>query len=204
MDGTTNLCFDFQHSAVSLSFYDGKEITFGLIYNPFTEELFTATKGEGAYLFNRTNPYMENFDKSDPSVRHRTDGIPIHVTDNRDMAHSLIAIGTSPYNKADSKLNFTDFEAVFTKCLDIRRTGSSALDFAYVASGRIDGYFERKLRLWDYAAGYILVREAGGKITDIKGNDLKHLVRCDVIATNGSIHDEFRQCITNDKEVMEG
>ncbi len=152
IDGTTNLIYDFHHSAVSLAYYDGSEIIFGVIYNPFTEETFHAIKDGGAFL-NET---------------------PIHVSQKSTLKESLVAIGTSPYDKHLAAKNFALFQSLFEKSLDIRRVGAASLDLAYVACGRLDAYLERNLKPWDFSAGAIILTEAGGQISDYSGNPLNY------------------------------
>lgn len=169
IDGTTNLIHGYQMSAVSLAFYDGQAVVFGAVYNPFTEELFTAETGKGAYC----------------------NGVPIQCTQTREVSSCLAAIGTAPYYKEEATQNFERFHTVFCACQDIRRSGSAALDLCYVACGRIDAYFERHLKPWDYAAGLLLVREAGGCATGWQGEALNATAPNDVLATNGKVHEWF-------------
>ncbi len=169
IDGTTNLIYDYHHSAVSLGYYDGKTITAGVIYNPFTEETFYGASGQGAFL----------------------NGHPIHVTDHKTLSKSLISIGTSPYDKELAAENFTLFLKIFKNTLDIRRSGSAALDLAYVACGRLDGYIERNLKPWDFAAGAIILQEAGGSISGYDGSPLTFYKNQDITADNGAIHKEL-------------
>ena len=117
-------------------------------------------KGEGAFL----------------------NGSPIHVTDTETLDDALIAIGTSPYNKELASDIFRKIEKLYGRVLDIRRTGSSALDLAYVACGRLDAYFEYRLKPWDYAAGNIILSEAGGIIKGIGGSQISYEKASDVVA----------------------
>ena len=112
----------------------------------------------------------------------------IEVSGAETIEKSLIAIGTSPYYKEMAEENFKIFQAVFKDCQDIRRSGSAALDLAYVACGRIEAYFERNLKIWDYAAGMLLVREAGGRVTDYRGNDADTEMISDITAANPKIN----------------
>lgn len=169
IDGTTNLIYDFHHSAVSLGYYDGEKIVSGVVYNPFTEETFYASAGQGAFL----------------------NGQPIHVTEHKTLSESLISIGTSPYDKELARENFNVFLNIFKNSLDIRRSGSAALDLAYVACGRLDGYIEKNLKPWDFAAGAIILQEAGGHISDYNGKPLDFCQNQNVAASNGAIHREL-------------
>ena len=165
VDGTTNLIHDFRCSALSLALCDRGQLELGIIYQPYTDELFLAKRGKGAYL----------------------NGTPIHVSPIRDLGQSLISIGTSPYKHDLADRNFEDFKRVFLKCSDIRRTGSAAVDLAYVACGRLDAYFERYLNPWDFAAGMLLIQEAGGRVTTFAGNTVDVSGPSDILSSNGRI-----------------
>lgn len=169
IDGTTNLIHDYKEVSISLALVDKKEIVLGFVYNPYNNEMFFAQKGKGAYL----------------------NGKPIHVSKNKAMEESLISIGTSPYQKEFAKYNFERFYNIFLRSQDIRRSGSAALDLAYVACGRTDGFFEKILKLWDYAAGILLVEEAGGKVSKFNGDSLGLDVTSDVLASNDKIHKDL-------------
>ncbi|MCH5211099.1 MAG: inositol monophosphatase [Oscillospiraceae bacterium] len=171
IDGTTNLIYDYKMSAVSLALYAGGDIIAGIVYNPFTNEMFTAEKGKGAYL----------------------NGERIHVSSADTISKSMISIGTSPYEKERADRNFDIFKNIFKASLDIRRSGSAALDLCYVASGRTDGYMEQNLKPWDFAAGMLILSEAGGMITDYNTNPVNPLKNSDVLASNGLIHQELTE-----------
>ncbi|MDE6389125.1 MAG: inositol monophosphatase [Lachnospiraceae bacterium] len=170
IDGTTNLIHDYQHSVVSLGLYDKGEITLGVIYDPFREDIYYAQKGKGSFL----------------------NGAPIHVSEAKTLGETIVTIGTSPYDRELTEANFRRFQRVFEKSQDIRRTGSAALDLAYLACGRTGGFFESLLSPWDFAAGMLLVTEAGGQVTDYAGEPLNLLQRGSVVATNGKVHEELR------------
>lgn len=165
VDGTTNLIHDYKHSVISLALVEQSKVVLGIIYDPYRDEMFWAKKGEGAFL----------------------NGEAIKVSSNTKLADSLITIGTSPYHKELAEENFEIFKRVFMDSQDIRRSGSAALDLAWIACGRIEGYFERKLKIWDYAAGLLLVQEAGGKITNYKGDLLGVQRVADIVAGNKEI-----------------
>ncbi|MDE7178339.1 MAG: inositol monophosphatase [Lachnospiraceae bacterium] len=170
IDGTTNLIHDYQHSVVSLGLYEKGEITLGIVYDPFREDVYHAQKGKGSFL----------------------NGRPIHVSEAEGLSETIIAVGTSPYDRELAEDNFRRIRSVFDRAQDIRRTGTAALDLAYVACGRIGGFFEPRLSPWDFAAGMLLVQEAGGKVTDFEGKPLGFLKRGSVVASNGKIHEELR------------
>lgn len=169
IDGTTNLIHDYQHSTVSLGLYSKGEIVLGIIYDPFREDVYYARKGGGSFL----------------------NGKQIHVSGAKTLSETIVAFGTAPYQKELAEENFRRLERVYAKSQDIRRTGSAALDLAYVACGRTGGFFEIRLQPGDFAAGMLLVTEAGGKITDFEGNPLNLLRPGSVLATNGEIHEEL-------------
>ncbi len=170
IDGTTNLIHDYQHSVISLALYEKGEITLGIVYDPFREDVYHAKKGGGSFL----------------------NGTPIHVSEAEDLSETIIAVGTSPYDRELAEENFMRIRRVFDRAQDIRRTGTAAMDLVYVACGRTGGFFEPKLSPWDFAAGQLLVKEAGGKVTDFAGKELNFPQRGSVMASNGKIHEELR------------
>lgn len=167
VDGTTNLMHDYQHSVVSLALCSQKEIVMGIVYDPFHDELFSAVKEEGSFL----------------------NGKPIHVSSATKLSETIIGIGTAKRELA--KENFARFLKVYENSQDVRRLGSAALELAYTACGRQGGYFEIYLNPWDYAAGMLLVQEAGGKVTDWNGNALDPAKGSHVVGTNGQVHEEI-------------
>lgn len=170
IDGTTNLIHDYRHSAISLALLDGDDTIKAVVYQPFSGETFTAEAGRGAFL----------------------DGRPIHVSGETDMARALVNVGTSPYHHELAERNFDIMRRVFVDSADIRRAGSAALDLAYVACGRADAYFEMDIKLWDYAAGRLLVTEAGGMVGDWEGHDLGHRLETGVLAGTPAIFAALR------------
>ena len=166
IDGTKNFINNYRHSCISLAMISKGETVFGAIYDPYMREMFTAERGKGAYLNEK----------------------PMHVSD-RPIETAIVAFGTSPYYKdtlADKTFGF--LRDVFFVASDIRRTGSAALDLAYLAAGRNDMFFEFILSPWDYAAGALLVTEAGGVITDINGKSMSLSSPSSVFAANAKIH----------------
>lgn len=174
VDGTTNLMYQYGMSSISLGLFIDWLPEMSFIFNPFTNELFTALKGRGAFL----------------------NGQPIHVGPARNLSESLISFGTTPYDRSKAHQTFTLLEALYMKSRDIRRGGSAALDLAYIACGRQEGFFELRLQPWDYAAGILMVEEAGGRITDMTGAPLKLTEPCSVLASNGAIHAEMLEIVT--------
>lgn len=160
VDGTTNLIHRYNTSAVSLGLCENNKITKGIVYNPFTEQLFYAERGMGAYL----------------------NGKKIHVRERVQMSDCLISVGTSPYYKEKADYLFELFKRIYLISTDIRRSGSAALDLCYIAAGMTDGYLEQGLKPWDYAAGSLILEEAGGYVSQWDGSALDYYKNCDVLA----------------------
>ncbi|HEX3894875.1 MAG TPA: inositol monophosphatase family protein [Rudaea sp.] len=149
LDGTHNYLRGFPHFCVSIGFLDHGDPVHAVIYDPLRDELFTASKGDGAFMNDRR----------------------LRVTKRENLTGALLCTGF-PYRQRkhlDAQLNMT--RALLNEAEDIRRTGSAALDLAYVAAGRLDGYFEIGLKPWDMTAGCLLVREAGGTFCDFSGRE---------------------------------
>lgn len=173
LDGTTNYSHGFPFFCVSIGFEEAGEVTFGAVYDPMLDELYTAEKGIGASL----------------------NGKKITVSAIDDLGRSLLATGF-PYDlraSRDNNLNF--FSEFAVKAQAIRRAGSAALDLCYLASGRFDGYWEMKLRPWDMAAGALIASEAGGRVTDFSGGSFS-IYGKECLATNGLIHEDMTRILT--------
>ena len=170
IDGTTNLIHDYQMSAVSLGLYENGQIIFGVVYNPFTDETFYAVRGQGAFLNGRS----------------------IHVSHREAFDTCIISLGSSPYEKDKAEWLFPIFQKVFMETADFRRSASAALDLCYVAAGRTDGYFEFNLKPWDYAAGSLIVEEAGGRITDWNGAKVPYLANSSILASTPEIYEKLK------------
>lgn len=162
IDGTTNFIKDYHMSCISVALVEDEEPVLGIVYNPYLDEMFVAQKGRGAFC----------------------NGKPIHVS-NKELSQGIFLFGSSPYNEELSKKSFELAYECFQKSLDIRRSGSAALDLCSIAAGRAELYFELILSPWDYAAGSLIVTEAGGVITDIDGNPVRYDKKCSVVARNG-------------------
>jgi myo-inositol-1(or 4)-monophosphatase len=169
IDGTTNFIHKYKQSSISLAMFSHGKATIGIVYNPYLDEMFTAVAGRGAYL----------------------NGKPIKVSD-RNLSDTILGFGTSPYyrNELGEKTLKLMYD-IFMHCGDLRRTGSAAIDLANLAAGRIDAFFEFRLSPWDIAAGYLLITEAGGKITDMNGNDIDFSAPSSVIASNKRVYNEI-------------
>jgi len=165
LDGTTNFAHKFPVFAVSIGLQIGSEMKFGVVYNPVSNEMFFAEKGKGAFL---------NEEK-------------ISVSATQQISDSLIATGF-PYDRwQNGDFYIAEYLAFMKKCQGLRRVGAASLDLCFVASGRLDGFFERKLKPWDMAAGSVILSEAGGKITCFDGNKWNPFDET-IVASNGNIH----------------
>jgi myo-inositol-1(or 4)-monophosphatase len=167
LDGTTNFAHAFPVFCVTLGLARRGEMIAGVVYDPTREELYTVERGSGAFL----------------------NGRRISVSKNATVSESLLATGFPPFD-SHHELNAQLFLRFTTLSHGVRRPGSAALDFCYVAAGRFDAFWELKLNPWDKAAGSLLVTEAGGKVTNLSG-DRFELAADEVFASNGLIHNEM-------------
>jgi myo-inositol-1(or 4)-monophosphatase len=173
LDGTTNFAHGFPWFCVSIGLESAGELVTGVIYNPMHDELFTATRGGGAFL----------------------NGSRLHVSCRSPLCNTLLGTGF-PYDCAsDPANNFGNFISFQKAARGIRRAGAAALDLAYVAAGRLDGFWELKLKPWDVAAGVLLVREAGGTVTTFDGSAYD-IFNGRIVASNGLIHNEMTARLT--------
>ncbi len=161
IDGTTNFIKDYHMSCISVALIDGGKGSKAVIYNPYLDEMFTAEAGQGAFL----------------------NGKRIQVS-NQPLSNGIVLFGSSPYNEELSEKSFKTAYTYFRKALDIRRSGSAALDMCSIASGRAELYFELILQPWDYAAGALIVEEAGGVVTDMDGNSICYDKPCSILVRN--------------------
>jgi myo-inositol-1(or 4)-monophosphatase len=173
LDGTSNFLHGLPHFAVSLALVERKEPVAGVIYDPIKDELFIAERGKGAYLND-----------------HR-----LRVSGRKRLEQALLATGIPFKGKKDHGLFLTELEAAMAETAGVRRWGSAALDLAYVAAGRYDGFWERSLDPWDWAAGVLLVREAGGFVTQIDGRSFD-LEGPSVAAANADLHLALRKLLS--------
>jgi myo-inositol-1(or 4)-monophosphatase len=164
IDGTTNFLHGVPYFAISIGLEKNKEIICGMIFNPITNEMFYAEKGKGAYLNNSR----------------------IRVSSRKNIDECVLLTGGPILSYKNKEIFFKEYETVSKKVAATRKFGSSALDLAYLASGRCDGVWERNLNYWDIAAGIIIVKEAGGTVTDFKGGD-QYIEERNLLATNSKI-----------------
>ncbi|MBA3897020.1 MAG: inositol monophosphatase [Sphingomonadaceae bacterium] len=178
LDGTSNFLHGLPHFAISIAVEEtgvgGKpgEITASLVYQPLTDESFWAERGRGAWLQDKR----------------------LRVTARRDLSESLIATGIPWLGHGDMATWTRVFGAVAPQVAGIRRFGSAALDLAWVAAGRFDGFWEADLAPWDVAAGILLVREAGGYVTDFRGGD-RMLERAEILAATDGLHSRLHKLV---------
>ncbi len=175
LDGTTNFLHGLPQFAISIALERDRQPYAGVIYNPATDELFWAEKGEGAFLNDRR----------------------IRVSSRVDLSECLFACGLPFRGKPGRAVALTETDRVLSETAGVRRFGSAALDLAYVAAGRFDAFWERGLNPWDVAAGVIIVCEAGGLVSEIEGG-LKPHTAGSILASNSEIH-ELAKKILNDK-----
>lgn len=172
IDGTVNFAHGIPLNCVSIGIEHKGEIVMAAVYNPHLNEFFFAEKGKGATL-------------NDQPIRVSTQDQTIHACLVTGFPYTYINIPNGPLEI---------FERFIRKGVPVRRLGSAAIDLCWVAAGRFDGFYEHKLEAWDSAAGYLIVEEAGGKVTDHQGNKFS-VYQHRVLATNGKIHDEMVKVI---------
>jgi len=179
LDGTTNFLHGIPHWAISIGLEKnlgkgkGSEVVAGVVYDPSRDEMFAAEKGGGAFLNDRR----------------------LRVSGRRDIAHAVFATGI-PFAGVPRKAEFSAIlEAVMPKVAGVRRFGAAALDLAWVAAGRYEGFWELGLKPWDISAGMLLVREAGGFVTTPDGGDPLH--QGDLVAANPALHPALREIVAD-------
>ena len=177
IDGTMNFLNGIPQFAISIAYEENNEIICGVIFNPITNEMFCAEKGNGAYLNNSR----------------------IRVSNKKKLKDALLVTGgPKGASKIKNKI-YSEYINVSNNVSNVRKFGSAALDMAYVACGRFDGYWQRELNYWDIAAGVIILREAGGFI-DFFEDDLSYPLKKNVLASNSNIHQELKELI-NKKDI---
>jgi myo-inositol-1(or 4)-monophosphatase len=165
LDGTLNFLHGIPHFAISIALEREGAIVAGLVYNPASDELFTAERGKGAFLNDRR----------------------LRVAGRKRLAEAVVACALPHPSRGDVALSRTEHAAAQERVAGLRRFGAAALDLAWVAAGRLDAYWERGLSPWDMAAGIVLVREAGGFVSDLKGGDIT-FASDGILAGNEAIH----------------
>ncbi|WP_419678217.1 inositol monophosphatase family protein [Aliarcobacter lanthieri] len=172
IDGTTNFVNGVPHTAISVGVYKNKKPYLAVVYNPILDELYVAKVGKGAFL----------------------NGKELKVSTEEDLQKSLLATGfpyTSGSNEDDLNDVLKKIKDVLPHCQDLRRLGSASIDLCMVAKGTFEGYYEMNLKPWDVSAGVLILSEAGGKVTNIKGGEYNLFEDKYIVATNGRIHNEL-------------
>lgn len=168
LDGTTNFLHGFPQFAVSIALKHGDTLEQAVIYDPLRQELFTATRGSGAYMNNRR----------------------VRVSKRKELGGALLGTGFPFGNSFKLEVFINTFRALFPITAGIRRAGAASLDLAYVASGRLDGFWEFGLKPWDLAAGTLLIQEAGGIVTSVN-NGADYMKSGNVLTANAKLHEEL-------------
>jgi len=169
IDGTANFLHGIPHFAISVGLEHNNEIICGIIYDPIKDEMFTAEKGNGSYLNNQR----------------------MRVSSRAKLKDCIVFTGGPKFNSKDKDLILNEYNNFSSKVLiPIRKLGSASLDMAYVAAGRCDGFWQRNLNYWDIAAGIILVKEAGGFVTDFTGEN-EYIQNKTILVTNSNINKEM-------------
>jgi myo-inositol-1(or 4)-monophosphatase len=173
IDGTSNFLHGIPHFAISVGLEHNGEIICGIIYDPIKDEMFLAEKGNGSYLNNKR----------------------IRVSSRKKLEDCMIFTGGPRANAKDKDWSLNEYKNFSSKVfVPIRKMGSAALDMAYVAAGRCDGYWQRDLSYWDIAAGIIIVKEAGGFVTDFTGGN-KYVENKNILVTNTKIDSEMKDIL---------
>jgi len=175
IDGTSNFLHGIPHFAISIGLEHDKEIICGIIYDPIKDEIFTAEKGNGAYLNNKR----------------------MRVSSRSKLKDCIICTGGHKRDSKDRELALEEYKKFSSKVfIPIRKFGSASLDMAYVAAGRCDGYWQRDLSYWDIAAGIILVKESGGFVTDFDGEN-RYIQNKTILVTNSRINKEMIEVLSS-------
>jgi myo-inositol-1(or 4)-monophosphatase len=174
LDGTTNFLHSNPLFAVSIGLEREGQLVAGVIYNPASDELFTAEKGKGAFMNDRR----------------------LRVAARKTLADALVTTGIPHRGREGHPRFMKEMSLLMQEVAGVRRTGSAALDLAFVAAGRFDAYWEHNLKPWDLAAGLVIVREAGGFVSDLKGGE-RILESGDVLAANAALHKAFGAVLFN-------
>ena len=172
IDGTMNFLNGVPQFAISIGYEENREIKCGVIFNPITNEMFLAEKGNGAYLNNAR----------------------IRVSNQKKLVNSLLATGGPKFSSQNKDNIFSEYIKISKSVTNVRKLGSAALDMAYVAAGRFDGYWQREINYWDIAAGVIILKEAGGYVDFFDKDEMAPLKR-NILASNSNIHEELSKLV---------
>lgn len=172
LDGTTNFLHGLPHWAISIAVEENSAIIAALVYDPIKDELFTAERGQGCFLNDRR----------------------LRVSSRRNLSDAIFATGI-PFKGLDGHEGFlAELQGVMAVSAGVRRWGTASLDLAYVAAGRYDGFWERGLQPWDFAAGLLLVREAGGMVSELNGKDIRP-ESPSILASNNALHSDLQRIL---------
>ncbi len=172
IDGTSNFIHGIPHVAIVIGKVVNKEITDGIIYNPVLDDFFWTSKGKGAWCNNKR----------------------LRVSKRQKLIDCLIGTGI-PHGDRSYENYLEQIDSISKNCAGLRRMGAASIDLAYVAAGKLDGFWEKNLNLWDVSTGVLLIREAGGKVTEPDGNDWTIKSR-DILASNLFIHSKLQEKLT--------
>lgn len=172
IDGTTNYAYDYKHSCISIALLYKKKGIIGVIYDPYLDECFVGIEGK----------------------QSTCNGVMIQVADH-DAAHALVLFGSAPYNKELADITFDNAKKLYLNCRDVRRSGSAALDICYVACGRVDAYYEERLSPWDYAAGYVIAKQAQVEMMGLRNEELDFTKPIGVLFASPSCFKDIRKMI---------
>jgi myo-inositol-1(or 4)-monophosphatase len=181
LDGTANYVHRLQTYAVSIALQREDELVLGVVYDPVSEECYMAQKGQGATL----------------------NGLPLKASDCQKLDQAMIAVSFSS-NVERGSIEITRFVEALHSCRSVRRLGSAALNLAYLAAGRLDGYWATSVHAWDVAAGFLLVQEAGGKITAIDGQPVNLEAPQFLASANPALHDQMLGVLATAEELHRG
>ena len=172
IDGTTNYAYDYKHSCISIALLYKKKGIIGVIYDPYLDECFVGIEGK----------------------QSTWNGVSIQATDH-DAAHALVLFASAPYNKELADITFDNAKKLYLNCRDVRRSGSAALDICYVACGRVDAYYEERLSPWDYAAGYVIAKQAQVEMMGLRNEELDFTKPIGVLFASPSCFKDIRKMI---------
>lgn len=179
LDGTVNYAHGYPVWGVSLALADHGTVVLAVTYDPLRDEMFWAERGKGAWL----------------------DGQRLQVSSTGSLKQSLVATGFAYSRASLEENNLAEFSAIMPRVQGVRRAGAAVLDMAHLAMGRLDGYWEMYLNPWDWGAGWLLVEEAGGSVTDLRGNPWA-LQREEIVASNGALHQELLEVLRSARQAQ--
>jgi myo-inositol-1(or 4)-monophosphatase len=175
LDGTTNFLHGIPHWCISLALEENGEVTAAVIHDPVKDETFRAERGQGAFIRNKR----------------------LRVSGRNNFEQCMIYAGGPRASEESKKLFIAEYQQIQNAGIAIRRMGAAALDLAYVAAGRCEGFWERGLFPWDIAAGSLIMKESGGRISELSGSSKNPIYTGNVLATNSALHDDISKLLKN-------